>query len=310
MAVGNIHRPHCIAFPSSVYVTQLTDVRPNNAYQEFIERSSAEPAPQFAGAFSASPEIGFGSRQLKTILDLTTDNDVAVSYAPSGGTVSLYYRIGANRGLRGAAASSIHDRFDMANNAMLFWNTLSAEQNAAAELDCMIKAVSTDGKTAPMVHVGTTALSGDSAAASVYTLGPVALNGAWVDGVVSCRVENGFSFDEVTESGNYYQQFFGIDEWSPRIVIETNDLNVVDDYGEAGLACTAVKAFFRKLNKGSVGTIADGTAENIKVSGTPGAIFVQEGAGTKARFTVTVALSKPDASTQPLIVDTAAAVAL
>lgn len=308
MGVGVIHRPHAIAFPGPAYITQFTDCRPNNNYQEFMERSASEPAPQHTGAIGAAPEIAFDSRQLKGVIDLCTDNGVARSWA--SGTVSVYYRKGANRGLREAAAGTVHDRWDLASNACLYWNAVSADQRGLAQIEAVLKAVSTDGATAPMVHVGSTALVGTSAVDSVYTLGPVSVNGAWLDGVVSSRIENGFTFDAEYESGNAYLQYFGIDEWNPRVTIDTNDLDVVDSFGESGTALTALKLYYRKLNKGTIGPVADATAGHVKFTASSGSIFVQEASGLKARFRVTIALSKVDAATAPFTIDTASAIAV
>lgn len=311
MGFSAVHRPHAIAFPGPVYVTQFTDVRVNNNYQEFVERSASEAAPQWSGALAAAPELGFTSRQLKSILDLTTDQDVAVGYsAASPGTVAMYYRTGANRGLRVAVASALHNRFDMVNNAMLLWNSISAQQKGIAEIDCLVKAVSPDGVTAPMVAVGTCALAGDVAVSHVYTLGPISVNGVFLNSVVGHSIDNGFTFDAEDESGNPYLQYYGIDEWNPRVTIDTNDATVFATFGAGGTALTSLKQYFRKLKKGSLGPVADVTAEHIKITGTSGSIFVQEGSGLKAKFRVTIALTKPDAATQPLVVDTASAIAV
>jgi len=310
MGFGAVHRPHAIAFPGPVYVTQFTDARPNNNYAEFVERSASEAAPQWSGVIAAAPELAFDSRQLKTILDLCTDDDVAIGYAPAGGTVSVYYRKGANRGLREAVASVVHDRWDMANNAMLYWESISAEQRSLAQLTATLKAVSTDGATAPMLHVGSTALVGASAVSHVYTLGPVSINGAWVDSVNSARLDNNFTFDAEDESGNAYLQYYGIDEHNPKVTIETNDIGVFGDYGEGGAALSSLKLYFRKLQHGTLGPVADASAVHIKVTATLGTILVQDGAGTKGRFRVTIALEKPDATTQPFVVNTASAIAV
>lgn len=310
MGFSAVHRPHAIAFPGPTYVTQFTDVRPNNNYQKFMERSASEPAPQHTGAIAASPQIDFGSRQLKTILDLCTDQDVAIGYAPSGGTVSLYYRKGTNRGLREAPASLVHDRWDMANNAFLYWTSLRADQRGLAELQATLRAVSSDGATAPMVHVGSAALAGDVAVAHVYTLGPISVNGSWINSVVSHEIDNGFSYDETDESGNPWLQYCGIAGQDPVITIETNDINVFDTFGESGVALTSVKQYFRKLKKGSLGPEADGSSVHVGITATAGSIFVDEGSSLAARFTVRLHLHKPDAATQPFVVNTATTIAV
>lgn len=308
MGVTAIHRPHAIAFPGPTYITQFSDVRPNNNYQEFVERSASEAAPQHTGAIGAAPSIDFSSKQIKDILDLCTDQDVAVGYAPAGGTVSLYYRKGKNRGLREAVADTVHNRFDMASNAMLYWTSLRAEQRGIAEIQAVLRAVSTDGATAPLVHVGSSALAGDVSVAHLFTLGPIALNGATISDVMSHEISNGFTFDGEDESGNPFQQYYGIDEHNPVVTIETNDITVFDTFGESGTALTSLSQYFRKLKKGTLGPVADGTAEHIKITGSSGSVFVTEGTGLKGRFTVRVLLEKPDAATQPFVVNTASAI--
>lgn len=311
MGFSAIHRPHAIVFPAvpDVVVTQLTDVRPNFNYQELVERSAAEPAPQWSGAIGAAPEIAFDSRQLKTILDLVAAGDgVCKSYAPAGGTVSVYYRQGANRGLREAVATATHNRYDLANTAMIYWNSISADQRGIAQIECALRAVSTDGIAAPIAHVGAIALSGDSAVGNVYTLGPVSLNGAWLNSVVSARLENGFTFDAEDESGNAWQQYYGIDEWNPRVTIDLMDIDTHGTIGTSGLALTALKLYFRKLTKGTVGPVIAATAEHIKFTASAGTVLLQEGSGMKARYRITMALEKPNAATAPFTVDTASAI--
>ena len=309
MAFPAIHRPHAIKLPASTYITQFTDVRYNNQFQEFLERSTSEVQPQHTGAFGATPMIEFGSRQIKDILDECTDTAIAKAY--TSGTTILYYRKGKNRGTREAvdAGTTVHDRFDMLNSAFLYWQSLSAEQRGFAEMDCTIMGISTDGSTAPILHVGSAELSAASSAVShLYTMGKIELNGTAIDSVRSTSLQNNLTVTPEDADGNDFPQYAEIEDSSPRVIIETNDVSIFDDYGEQGVALTSMNLYFRKMSKGSSGPIADVTAEHIKITASAGSIFATEGSGNKARFQIVVLLEKPAAGTDAFTVNTASAI--
>jgi len=309
MAFPAIHRPHAIKLPASTYITQFTDVRYNNQYAEIMERSTSEVQPQHTGAFGAVPVIEFGSRQIKDILDECTDT--AISRAYTAGTTILYYRKGLNRGTREdvAVGDTVHDRFDMLNSAFLYWQSLSAEQRGYAEIEASIMGVSTDGLTAPILHVGSAELSAAvSAVGHLFTLGSWTVNGALIDSVKAVSIQNNLTVTPDDGSGNDFPEYAEIEDSSPRIVIDTNDIGIFNDYGEEGVALTSMSGYFRKMSKGSSGPILDATAEHIKFTATDGTIFATEGSGTKARFQVVILLSKPDATTDAYTINTAIAV--
>ena len=144
MSFPAVHRPHAIVFPGSVYVKQFSNFSVNRQYNLYRAKAAGAEAPQWSGVDEGKPQAEFQTRDLKTVLDLliaSGTQGLVLGYSgTSTGTVSLYYRKGKNRGLREAAADLVHDRFDLTNNAMLYWTELSAEQGAnnRAELSCML----------------------------------------------------------------------------------------------------------------------------------------------------------------------------
>lgn len=309
MSFTAIHRPHSIAFPpdnTPSYLTQFTDVRQNATLEEYTERSSSEAAPQQSGAIQAAPMLDFDTPDVKTVLDECTDSSVCRAYTT--GTTSVYYRKGQNRGLRTAVASAAHDRFDALNSAFLYWTRLSAEARRLASISAILKFISTDGATAPLIAVGSCALAGTSAVNGVWTLGPVSLNSSQINSVKSVTLDNRFTTDDEDESGDKYQSYSELDQWQPRLEIVTKDVTVWDTYGEDGTALTSLTWYLRKLKANRVGVELDNTAEHIKVTASAGTILPVEATGLKADNRLVVLLDKPAAGTDPFTIDTASAI--
>lgn len=309
MSFAAVHRPHAIAFPpdnTPSYLTQLTDARMNATLEEYTERSAADAAPLQSGAIQGAPMLEFDTPDLKTVLDQCTDSGVCRAH--TAGTTSLYYRKGVNRGIRGAVGSAIHDRFDALNSAFVYWNRISAQAKQIATINAAIKFISTDGLTAPLLAVGSTALAGSLAVSGLWTLGPVSLNASQVNSVKSVDLDNRFTFEDEDESGDKFQSYAEIDQWQPRLEILTNDITVWNTYGEDGTALTALTLYFRKMMPNRTGPKTNATAEHIKFTASAGSIFVSEATGMKAQSRVTVLLDKPNATTDPFTINTAIAI--
>jgi hypothetical protein len=82
---------------------------------------------------------------------------------------------------------------------------------------------------------------------------------------------------------------------------------IMDTYEEP-VAVTTLDFWFRKLNKNGL-PVADGTAGHIKFSATAGTAVATEGQGTRAKYTLQIALDKPSDAVAPFTINTAAAIA-
>lgn len=314
MAHPAIHRPDMLSFPGPVYMKQLTAFAPNRGFNLYREKSAGADAPQFSGVDYGLPMVSGGCRDLKPMLDLLNDSGedgVVIGYdaVTTTGTIAAYYRKGKNRGFREARADLVHDRFDMVNNGFFYWTEISAEQgqNNRAEMTWVLKALSNDGDN-PFVHVGSAALVGTETLDSVFGLGRVKLNGSFIDSVQKITLANNFDADQDTGSDGYaYAMYSDLENWEPTLVVETNDASVMDDFEEP-VAVSALLAWFRKLTKNGL-PVADATAEHIKITGAAGTAVATEAQGSRARFTLMIALDKPDDATAPFTINTAAAIA-
>lgn len=307
MAFSAKHRIHAIAFPSSVYITQLRELTTAKNFELFREHSTGEEAPQHSGGLMSAPDAAFRTPQLKALLDLCNGGEQGLCRAYTSGTVSLYYRKGKKRGLREAVASTVHDRFDGVNNAFLFWDSISGSAGEIAEANARLQFVSDDGDSKPLTHVGSTALAGASATADHYVIGPVYLNGTLVDAVIDWNLDNQLTLDEAIDAGSKFKTFSAIDRWQPRLTLSSNDLTLEDTYDEEGTALTSLSIYLRKQKANGL-LVPKATAEHIKITATAGSIFVPQTAGQSAATQVVVLIDKPDASTAPFTINTAIAI--
>lgn len=313
MAFPAIHRPHAIAFPGPVYLKQFSDFSVNRQFSVYRERAASAEAPQFSGVDEGKPRAEFRTRDLKAMLDLLNASGtqgLVLGYSPTAtGTVSVYYRKGKNRGLREAAVSTVHDRFDLANNAMLYWTELSASQGAnnRAELACVLKAISNDGAN-PFVHVGSSALAGTETVEYVYGMGRVKLNGSFLNSLVSMSLANNLDADQdAGTDGLAYMQYADIEAWLPTLTLESNDASLMDTFEEPA-AITTLDFWFRRLAKNGL-PYPDASAVHIKFSATAGMAVAMQGQGLRAQYQLQLALDKPNDATAPYIINTAAAIA-
>jgi hypothetical protein len=313
MAFPSIHRPDLIAFPGSVYIKQITQFSPNRQYNLYREKSAAAPAPQFSGVDDAAPMVEGACRDLKSILDLliaSGSSGICIGYSPTNtGTISCYYRKGANRGIRTPRATAEHDRFDLANTGFFYWRSLEAQQgaNQRAELQWTLKALSNDG-TNPMVHTGSAALVGTETVEYVYGLGPVKVNGSWLDSVQRSRMDLQIRADQDQGSDGWaYKLYADVDDFAPLATIESNDITLMDTFEEP-VAISSFQMYFRRLAKNGL-PYPDASAVHIRLSATAGTAVAMEGSGMRGQFTLHCALDKQDDATDPFTINTAVAIA-
>lgn len=306
MSFPAVHFPHAIVFPGGD-ITQFTEFSPNRNFDILRQKSSGEAAPQFSGIIKAAPATAFATPQLKVLCDILTNSGIAIGYsAASTGTVSIFYRKGANRGMREAVASTVHDKFTLANNAFAYLESIEAIAGSIASAKAMLKAVSADGQN-PFVHAGGVALSGTSAVGAVFTLGPQKVNGTAINSVVRAALNVGIrAGEDMITDGWAYSQYASIDDVEPELIIETNDISVMDNFEEP-VAVTALTSYFRKLGQNAM-PVADITAAHIKITATQGMAVATEGSGLIGRYTLRITIDKPDASTFPFTINTASAV--
>jgi len=286
-----VYYPQVIYAPGIFTITQISDVEPGHNFQDLTEYAASQPGPQFTGSHMASPDNRFRTTQIKSILDATFAGDYGIASDLSGGNVDTEFKAGANLGIRLADAGLVHLRLRMQENAMICWESLSATQGGLAELSCRLVAVynSATGND-PMVSTASIALSQTSAVNHLFTLGPVWLNGAVLQGVQDARLDNNIQYEEEGGEGDAFITYAAVRDYRPVFTLHSRNLAYLDTYGERG---TAVSSFFWWLRKKLVSgiNVPDATVEHILFSATQGTIKARRiQAGGRAMAEVTVDL--------------------
>lgn len=187
--------------------------------------------------------------------------------AISSGTITIPLQKRANFGT--FEAGSTHYALTGAN-ALVIPQSFSASENgnATAALDVIF--ASTDGTTAPVTESSTAAL-GSTQHSSLYSLGPVSINGTPIDCPVNLTINTGITVRQQYCKGNIFPVEIYL---TPPITpsIEISGPGVHQLLGSVGgwVAGTALVAYFRK--RSTTGFVADGVAEHIKFSFADGLI--------------------------------------
>src|SRR5690606_22756736 len=128
---------------------------------------------------------------------------------------------------------------------------------------------------APIVASAST-LSGTPSHGENFTLGPVSINSAALNGVQSISVDFGVGTVERRGDGELYLSHLFERETLPVIRIQTLSAPWVA-YGINGTALTEFSLWLRKCDEAA--RVADGTEEHILLSGTSGFFHVEETSG-------------------------------
>lgn len=303
MTTGNTYDLHGIQLGSG-FLSQLNDATPAYNMDDLVEFAAGQTAPQFAGSNISNPDLPFTTKQLKTLLDEFDVEDVIKDL--SGGNVDVYFKQRAPNALRTPDASLAHIRGRLTSNAMLYLQSIRAQQSQDAEASARLLP-SWDGSNNPLIMTGSVALSGTSTADHTYTLGRIDLNGTNLAGVQEMTLDLGMEEEAVADSGEPFPSFVGINRYAPTVVLQTRDTTLMATYGGTGTVLASMEVYLRKKSSADI-NVADGTAEHIKITASDGLIRARQIAGLDGMCEVHVQILKPNATTAPLTINTASAI--
>lgn len=305
---------HGILLPGGTWIGVATDLTPAANIEHLTAYAGAATVPSFRGGAKAVPDVSFTTTQINDILNECTDGD-GISLADySAGNVDLFFRRATNFSTRDTIGTATALRL-RAYRSMMYWTRIEARQDQAATIECRV-IPTWDGTNNPIVGLGTQTIASMLLAQNQYTLGPVKLNGAWIDGVEGFTLEQNHELNEKASDGQIFLTFAGIRRSDPILNVDTPDLDQWVSPGTDGVAITALLAYLTKRKKDSTSNVADATAEHIKFSGAdnPGGLAtVEQGSGgidAPGSVGLRIATAISTATTlHPLTVDTAAAIA-
>lgn len=273
---STVFYPHAIDFSDGDLITQLRNITPAYNFQDITEMSSGDLWPSYSGSLSAAPRCAFSTRQVKSILDLADasaahGNGKIVGYNGSGGNTDVWLRKADAYGLRVDDATDGHERARL-TKAFLKWDTITAQQNQAAEISCELVA-GYDGVNDPLVFTQEP-LSGNPAVNHLFTLGPITLNGTNLDGLQGFTWTNNTALDVVFDSGVPFPTYIGVQMFSPTITARVRNGELMRTIGSRGVAVASLIVYLRKLQ---VSAIAESNASSVHIA------FVGAGGTAKAR---------------------------
>ncbi len=252
-----------IQLPSTNWITQLDDLDPAMSSQLASFAVAGGIHPSFLGGFGARPAWTFQTTQVKAILDLCGFWGVDLS----AGNVDLYYQSGVNLGSRTAISSLAHLRF-RALRCFLYWTNIRASQGSPATISCRL-VPTFDGTNVPVVATGSLAIPAETVFSSLYSLGPVKLNGTALSGVQDWSLDLNPNIIERSDSGEDFTTYIGCAAQTPVFNVTLDDIGSwTPSIGVSGLAVTALLAYLRKRVLGTIRHVADATAEHISFAGT------------------------------------------
>lgn len=308
MSTSVVYYPHAIYLPTGPVITQISDVQPGHNFQDLTEFAAGQAVPQFTGTHQAAPDNRFSSSQVKALLDYCTDYSIARDTSALG-NVDVEFKAGINLGVRQADAALVHIRARATANTMICWESFTARQGQIVELRCrLVHIFNLASGVDPLVFTNSLALTNTSAIAYLFTLGPIKLNGTFLNAVEEVTWNNNIEYEEVASDGDGFLSYCGIKKFRPTVSIMTRDLALLSTFGTRGTALSALSCFLRKKLQSGI-NVADATAEHIKLAATVGTIKAREAqAGDTTRAHLTIDLMASAQNVSPFTPTTAIAI--
>lgn len=199
----------------------------NAQMEQLISSGSGAVDPTFASIGQLKPEITFETTAIKTALA----NIGGISGAALSSDVFFFQKM-AEGGLRAGALA--HIKGTMATG-IIVPTQVKAGQGKEATLGYKVTPTSADGDASPIALTASQSLeAAQDQVSEIYTLGPVSINGAALEGVDDVTLDFGIELWTPTHDGNVYLVAVGIMKRAPKITIKTFDLDKFQSWGIEG----------------------------------------------------------------------------
>ena len=268
MSTPIVFYPHAIS--ADVYqganlfqLTKIFDVAPSANYRDLVEFAASQVGPQFTGTHMASPDNRFSTHQLGTLFSVTIAGDYYIARNLENHVTDLHYKAGRNLGMRYADNATSHFRMRADRNSMLVVESIEASQGQLAVARCRLCHVyNGQVAVAPLIPTAGVVLTATSTTGNLHTLGPIKVNGSWLTGVTSMRLENNVEYEEEASSGEAFLTYCAVKRYRPVLTIRTRQTDYLATFGVAGTALSSLSCFLRNKLESGIND-ADATAYHI-----------------------------------------------
>lgn len=304
MSLSTVKVLHGITTPTNFY-SVLESASPMAQIEVSAETPAGHTQPLFTAIRSVRPAFEFVTKQVANAM-----SEFGILGVDLSANCDFYYRNAANLGTRVADASTAHSRIRAAQ-AHGVLQSITARHDADATASCRVVATY-DGTNLPLVPVDNAALTGITpAVAGLFTLGPVSINGATLDGVDEMTLSLNPTIEELASDGEPYVTFSHVATIAPelRIVSYTNTWAT---FGLNGTALTSFEGFLRAKSADGI-NVANGTNSHASITAAGGGIITVErteaSASNAGRTTLRIPLRAANAAGNAVTFATGVAIA-
>lgn len=255
-----------VILPSSVEFQSFRNLRLDAGIQTMIERGAGEVHPNFIANQQQMQAVTFETPEIDTML-------ANYGFAGSVASVAMWFKKGATTG-RVARATTSHFK-EAFTTSCIYLSSIKLPHNGVGTADVTIRSIY-DGSNAPLIHTGSSALSGSIATTDYFGAGPIELNGTSYSDVQDITINTGVELAELGGSSEVWNTAIAV-----RIVevsIEVRLLRAIN-WGTAithsGIALNGTSGFIAYGRKYSPdGTrVADATAGHVGISALDGMVI-------------------------------------
>lgn len=269
---------------------------------------SGEPYNTHVSVGAHRPLLTIASTDLKTIID-----KVGLWFATvtTGAVFTAYWTKTADGAARAGASS--HEKM-VINKGILAVASFTANMGEDAQVAFAVYAVN-DGTNAPVVFTANQTLLAAGNVTARWTLGPIEIAGAQLEGVQGYTVSTGVQVAVRSSDGRPSPYHGSVEIVQPSIEIRTLDASAQRTFGLSGTAISGdgVELWLRKRAQGAA-CVANATSEHIqfKVAAGQGTITAGPATASHPADVVSVVNVHPIYKTTgpvlPITVDTAIAI--
>ena len=214
----------------------------NPGLAQLISSGSGAVDPTFVSVGQIQPELTFDTLVIKTALAGLggISGEALANY-------TFFFQKMLDGGLRGGAASHIKV---VAAAGIIVPTQIRAAQGGEATIGYRVVPKSADGSASPLAFTGSQSLvGGQDQVDEVYTMGPVEINGAALDGVEDWLLDFGINLNIITADGHIYPTFVGVMNRTLSITIRTFDIEKFQSWGLGGTAQTGTDSTVKLLDQ-------------------------------------------------------------
>jgi len=288
----------------TTFFDQLSSYGFDTGITELISRGRGGEYPLASRGGFATPRVSFSSRAIATILD-----NIVFTGQRIQSTDKLTCILAALQTYGTIQSGSVHRGIEIVNGLMSL-GSLTASQDTPAEISVNAIGVSTDGSS-PVAYLSSQALPTGSSSDQLFFAGPIDLDGSnAIDIASGFTVDFGMELEILRTDGHAFPKEVFIKTITPVVTIPNPSASLLSVVGDGGKQITNASLFLRKHSTDADMRVADATLQHIQFTIAEGYARVQNvQASLENQMGLEVVITATyDGSTQPIAIDTTAAI--